>query len=372
MDSIQTSITSKDLAETNRERVLRLIYSEKQITRRSIGDYLNLSTPTVAKIVDKLVQEGLIEESGSQQSSGGRKPKTLSFVPFARFAVGVSITSNHLRLVLVDLWGSVHSTRNYRIKFEATDAYLQQVAEIINQFIYHINFDQSKLLGVGISICGTVRENSLVVEYSSLLGIRNWDISYLTKVIEYPILIINDAYAAGSIAARTNDRMNRMFYVSISDGISGAYIINNDILNGFNNRAGAIGHMVVPRYEENSVGTFEEVCSTCVLTNPFQESLETFFVKLEEGEPEHEKAWDVYMHNLARGLANIRFVVDVAIVIGGSISSYLEEYVDRIIELIHEIDPFEDKLPFIRVAASGPTVAASGAALQFVVNYLDF
>lgn len=373
MDTIQETVTAKMLAETNRSRVLQLLYNEKTLTRRSIGDTLNLSAPTVGKIVDRLLKEGLVTEGDVLLSSNGRRPKTISFVPTSHYSLGLEITRHKLRLVIVDLWGTVTYSKNYPLSFEKGSAYLKSLAEIINAFIDSSMLDKQTFLGIGIAVSGICRTNSLTVEYSSILDVHNWDLSELKGLLDYPIILINDSYAAGYMEFRHTTRMNKMFYLSVSEGISGALLINNQIFTGHNNRAGFIGHMKIPAQGENGLecGNFETYCSTSVLTRPFNEPLDAFFVELKKKEPQHVAVWHTYMHNLAVAIGNIRSLVDIAIVIGGTLSKYIDDYTEELLQLISKNNPFSDNSIYVRVGYYTDNTTAVGAALQFVDRFLD-
>ena len=371
MENVPATVTTKMLAEANRARVLQLLYNEKQLTRRAIGDALNLSAPTVSKIVDKLIEEGLIEDGAMLQSSGGRKPRTLSFVPTSHYAVGVEITVHRVRMVVVDLWGSIYTVKSQALEFEASNEYLAELANVIRSFIRKSRVEEGILLGIAISVCGVVRANSLVIEYSSTLNVRDWDLSALKDAFDLPFILINNAYAAGFMEFRNNARMNRMFYIFISEGVSGAYLINNEILTGFNNRAGSIGHMLIPGMEGGH-GTFEEYCSIQVLTEAFHETLDAFFTELKKGEPTRVKLWDRYLFHLAEGISNVRSLVDIAIVLGGPLANYMDDYLDRLLELTEHNNPFKEKVVYIRMSFGGENACAAGAAMQFVNRFLDF
>lgn len=378
MDNIQTGLTTRMLAENNRARVLQLLYNEKQLTRRAICDTLNLSAPTVAKIVEKLVEEGLIQDGVTLQSSGGRKPKTLSFIPTSHNAIGVEIMTGTIRLVLVDLWGAINFARTYALPFECSDAYLETVASHIKTFIQRSRINPDKLLGIGISICGSIRTNSMVVEYSSLLGVRDWDMSRLAELLEYPVRLINDAYAAGFMEFKMNTRMNRMYYISLSEGVDGAMLVDDEIFTGYNNRAGSIGYMPIPGIVDDGVsrsikrGLLDDFCSTRVLTEPFNETLDSFFLQLRRGEEAHQKIWNVFLENLAIGISTIRSIVDIAIVLGGTLGPYMDEYLDTLLELCEHFNPIHETANYILVAYCGGNASAVGAALRFVNQFLDF
>ena len=279
--------------------------------------------------------------------------------------------------MIVDLWGSIYTTKSFQIEFEASERYLRTVSQTINTFIDRSQIDEKQILGIGIAICGIVHGDSLIVEYSSTLNVRNWDISLLGEELRFPIMLINDAYAAGCIEIRNSTRMNKMFYLSLSEGISGALLIDNEVFTGYNNRAGAIGSMLIPAIGRDAnasplQNSFETNCSSTVLTKAFDESLEVFFLMLKKKEPRHVELWDTYLQNLAIAISNIRNLVDVAIVLGGTLGPYLDDHVDRLLDLTMQHSPFQEKAIFIRVAYHANNAASVGAAMQFVNRFLDF
>ena len=91
-------------------------------------------------------------ESGTFNSTGGRKPRIIQCVPDVRLALGMDITAHHLNLVLTDLMGTVLANQRLQLKYENTDRYYEQVREQLEAFVFRSGVQEERILGVGISL----------------------------------------------------------------------------------------------------------------------------------------------------------------------------------------------------------------------------
>jgi len=62
----------------SRQRILKYISKEKEVSRNEIAKGLSLSMPTVLAMTKELITEGVIEEVGAFESTGGRRAKKLT------------------------------------------------------------------------------------------------------------------------------------------------------------------------------------------------------------------------------------------------------------------------------------------------------
>ena len=87
-----------ELRKMNRNRVFRALYHTTQpLTKQDLAYQLSMSLPTLTQNLSELMAMGLVDNSETAGSSGGRKPRILSVVPGARWALGVEISSRHIR-----------------------------------------------------------------------------------------------------------------------------------------------------------------------------------------------------------------------------------------------------------------------------------
>ncbi len=97
--------SSIELKKINRNNIYQLVYTEERISKAEIAKRLDISFPTVTQNLRELMEEGLVMEKGSFESTGGRKAKGICVDSDARKALGIDITKNHISAVLVNLKG---------------------------------------------------------------------------------------------------------------------------------------------------------------------------------------------------------------------------------------------------------------------------
>jgi Mn-dependent DtxR family transcriptional regulator len=59
------TITAADMREINRSAILEIIRRESPISRSAIAERLDVSLPTVMRIVEELIEEGYVRAEGS-------------------------------------------------------------------------------------------------------------------------------------------------------------------------------------------------------------------------------------------------------------------------------------------------------------------
>ncbi|MFE3857356.1 ROK family protein [Streptomyces griseorubiginosus] len=82
------------------------------ISRLELAERTGLTPQAVSKITGRLRDEGLAAEAGRRASTGGKPRTVLRLVPEAGHAVGVHLDRDALRLVLVNLAGTVVGERS--------------------------------------------------------------------------------------------------------------------------------------------------------------------------------------------------------------------------------------------------------------------
>ena len=83
--------------------ILNLLWSERDISRADLARRTNLSRSTVSAIINDLLRTGLVEETRTGVSSGGRRPILLQFQDQSSFIVGIELGATHVSCVLTDL-----------------------------------------------------------------------------------------------------------------------------------------------------------------------------------------------------------------------------------------------------------------------------
>ena len=96
--------TATERRRLTRNRIYRYLYSAPQgRSKQEIADDLGLSTPTVHQNLAELLRAELVQTNGMRESTGGRRAVQLSVAENARFALGVSVSGEHFRILAANL-----------------------------------------------------------------------------------------------------------------------------------------------------------------------------------------------------------------------------------------------------------------------------
>ncbi|NEA61593.1 ROK family transcriptional regulator [Streptomyces sp. SID12488] len=99
------------------------------ISRLELAERTGLTPQAVSKITARLRNEGLAAQAGHRASTGGKPRTVLRLVPEAGHAVGVHLDRDEVRVVLVDLMGTVVGERRAPLDLGAgADAVIEGVA----------------------------------------------------------------------------------------------------------------------------------------------------------------------------------------------------------------------------------------------------
>ena len=360
-----------EVKKINKNTIYKYILNNSRVSKQKIAVSLNMSMPTVLQNLKELSKENLIKEEGKFESSGGRKAKAISINEDARYSLGIDITKNHISLVLVNLYGNV--VKHIRLKkiFNYTDNYFSWMHKSIDDFIKEI--DINKILGAGVSIPGIIDKSGKYITSSYVLGIKNVECSNFSKYIPLECIFINDANAAGFAESRYID--NDAVYLSLSDSVGGAIILNKKLYTGENIRAGEFGHITIePKGKKcycGKIGCLDCYTKANLLSGLAEGKLDMFFKELKNGNKQFLKAWNNYLYYLSIAVNNLRMSFDCDIIIGGYIGSYFKDYIEDFRTMVSQSNIFENNADYIKVCRHHFEGSALGAALLHIHNFIE-
>src|SRR5436309_8818616 len=91
--------------EINRQIALSLIRARQPISRADLARSMNMRRGGVSLLVNELIEEGIIFEGATGETSRGRKPKFLFVDTRSRCAVAVDIRPTRTYFMVTDLVG---------------------------------------------------------------------------------------------------------------------------------------------------------------------------------------------------------------------------------------------------------------------------
>jgi len=104
------------IRDINRQIVLNYVREREPISRAEIARETELQRSTVSAIVDCLIGEGLVEEIGAGESTGGRRPTLLRLRTAGAIAIGVALTPSSTTIATSDLAGRVLRQQSFKLE----------------------------------------------------------------------------------------------------------------------------------------------------------------------------------------------------------------------------------------------------------------
>lgn len=374
-----------EVKKINRNKVFRYINSHEMTSNPNIASTLGLSTPTVMQLVNELKEQGLVVEVGEYASTGGRKAAAIATKKEKYYAIGLDITQNHIGFVLTDLSGDVIKHKRIQCKYRNEADYYIELAGLVELFLGDYPNDEKQFLGYGISIPGIIDKKNEKIVYSHALKITNVSFSKFKSQLGEACVFVNDANAAAIAEIYHDVIRSDMVYLSLSNSVGGAIIkvkqeeyanqrIENLLYKGSNGRAGEFGHMTLVPIGEvcycGKVGCADSYISAKCLSDYVQsERIEPFFERLDDND-EIKAVWMSYIKYLAVMINNLRMIFDSPVIIGGYVGSFIEPYLDQLIDEVERRNTFEVDGNYVKPCKYKVEASALGAALWEIDKFI--
>lgn len=366
---------NSNIKEYNQEKILRLLRGYSSMTKQEIGQALGLSMPTTLQNVNEMLEKGILEEGGVNESTGGRRAVKIQLNRKAGYFAGIDITTNSVKYAAVDLTGEVCGSREIPLVFRDEPEVYEIIGSELDDFLKKGRI-KSKIAGVGISFPGIIDMREGRIMRSHIFNLEYVSLDRFFKVIPYPVIVENDANCM-SYAELTVDKSDYI-YLSLNPSVGGALMKGGKPVTGDGFRAGEMGHMIlVPGGNTcycGKEGCADAYLSPKVLTKECG-TLAAFFREVQEGKETAVQMWEDYLEYLAILVSNLRMLLDMDIIIGGEVGGFLEPYMDDLCARTLKYDKFARDIDYIRPCTRTDLAGAAGAALlaleQFVGSILE-
>jgi predicted NBD/HSP70 family sugar kinase len=236
-------------ADHNQRVTLHAIRVCGSLTRVDLAGITGLTPPAIANITRRLLQDGLIEEAGQRRGGRGQPPTKLVVRRNACYSIGVNIDRDHITVVLVDFSGRTLARVSEEVAFALPDHVRSLYERSIERMLDSADVDPSKLVGIGVAVpddLGSVDLPGRPPAYAAWNGI---DMAALfAEPLNLPVFLENDAAAAatGEMQLGLGQKHGSFFYVLLSAGLGGGFVVDGAYVRGANGRSGELGFMLAP------------------------------------------------------------------------------------------------------------------------------
>ena len=230
--------------ELLKKKIIHYYIANGDATIADLGREMDLSIPTVTKLVAELQDDGYILDFGKQETNGGRKPNIYGLNPASGYFVGVDMLKDKLNIAAIDFKGDkVQLEENIPYQLENTPASLEQFCKIIDDFIVSLPVEQNKILAIGVNITGRVNPAS-GYSYSIFYFEEKPLAQILEERLQTKVFIENDSramtygeYMKGVVQGEKN-----ILFVNMAWGLGLGIIIDGNLYYGKSGFSGEFGH----------------------------------------------------------------------------------------------------------------------------------
>ncbi|EPH16365.1 ROK family transcriptional regulator [Hoylesella oralis] len=228
-----------------KSKIIEYIILNGNSTNTDLSKELNLSVPTVSKIINEMCEDSFVIEYGKLETTEGRKPNLYGLNPDSGYFIGVDIKQNTVNIGQMNFRGDlVELSMDEPYRFQNTPEALDELCVHIQHFIDNLNIAREKILDININISGRVNPDT---GYS--YSLFNFSEVPLTKLLSDKIgcqvTIDNDTramtfgeYMKGCVKGEKD-----ILFVNLSWGLGLGIVIDGNLYKGKSGFSGEFGHM---------------------------------------------------------------------------------------------------------------------------------
>ncbi|HEX5154128.1 MAG TPA: ROK family protein [Parafilimonas sp.] len=236
-----------------KKRIIKEIYFSSLISCADLSEKINKSLPLTTKMLNELIGEGIVTETGHAASTGGRRPAMYSLKRGVMYVIAVAMDQLVTRIALVDMSDStIKEITEFELKLDKNSTALFELTKNIEEFINSCSIPKDKIIGVGIGMPGFINSKK-GINYTFLSAGETSIDHYISQRLALRVFIDNDssliALAELKFGAARN-KLNAMV-VNISWGIGLGLVLNGELFRGSDGFAGEFSH--IPLFNNNKL-----------------------------------------------------------------------------------------------------------------------
>lgn len=273
--------------DANEVKLLNSIIEHQPISRANLAKLNALNKTTTSAVVNQLIEEQLVYESGvgSSTFTGGRKPILLEFNPKTAVALSIELGENYIQSCLAFLNGEIIHYFEKKAAVIQSDTIVDTLKCLIDQHLEHLPQTPNGLVGITIGVHGVTLHNR--VTFSPFYHLVDIDIqACLQAIYQCPVYLENEANLSAIGEYTFVTEKDRIINVNIKTGIGAGVIQYGKLMTGSNGRFGEIGHTILfPGGRECPCGNFgclERYASSKALFRSIKERMAIDFIEIDE------------------------------------------------------------------------------------------
>lgn len=375
------TIRSSQMRLINRSAILEYVRLNSPTSRTGIANDLDLSLPTVTRVVNGLFDEHLLIESGQASEGIGRSRNLLSYNKEAYSVIGIDLGGTKLYGALANIGGQIMHEVTIEHHETTDEESLALVVSMVADLLAHAPADQP-VRGIAVGAPGVTDNHNGIVEWAPSLNWRDYPLrDRLEDRFGLSVCVDNDVNLAvlGEHWFGTGQGVQNMVLISIGTGVGAGLIVDGALHRGFSKASGEVGYLVPSIRHLNRTyegfGALEQIVSGTAIGErgakhrpsngkPASVRSEDVFAAARRGEPWAEQVIEETIDYLALAIANINTILDVElIVLSGGVARQSDLLISGVYKRINGVIP---RTPRIEESILGRRATVLGAIVMVV------
>lgn len=393
MPGANHATSQASVSESNRSRILRHLYHNGIRSRAQIAKALGLTPAAITKITARLIDAGIIEETGDMEGRKNRRSIGLRLDGSRFHVIGVKFARSLVEVGVFDLDGNALSIEDLPT---VSDETIPDTIATIHATINDLLDADDAILTVGMAVPGPyLRNRGYTAVVSSMQGWREVNfIDEFSHAFRVPVFVEQDA-RAGALAQRlfaTDGTCDNLAYYLLGEGIGLGVIDHGTLVNGQLGTATELGHTSVDidgrPCDCGNVGCLERYCSAVAIHHDIdasgvlgpdsrsmthRDACTALFAAADAGDGRAVEILDHALRYIGFGCVTICNMFNPErIIIGDILAAGGQRLLDRVIEITRRhVNPDIFRATTITLSELPSDAAVTGAAAVAITQFLE-
>lgn len=256
MNSVTTSPAMRGsnhvgMRQFNERIVLQAIRHHGAIPKADLARLTQLSTQTVAIIVGRLLDDGLLLKQDRVRGKIGQPSVPLSLNPQGAFSVGIQVGRRSLELLVADFCGQPVQRLEVHYDYPDPDRLFASMSKGLQTLQRRMGELWSRTVGVGLTAPLSLHKWADLMGGQAAHALARWEHMDLPREVQrltdLPVVFAKDTTAAcvAELLQGQGRSVRSFLYIFVGTFIGGGLVLSGHIVNGDRGNAGAIGSLPV-------------------------------------------------------------------------------------------------------------------------------
>lgn len=248
------------------------------ISKQEIKELSGLTTSTLTRVLEELVDAGFIVGVGLGDSTGGRPPILYQTNATYAYIFGLDISRVNTKLILCNMHLEKIDFHIWKMNERMTPEHLlQEVVLVSKHMMEKHGLKREAILGMGVGAVGPLDRRSGIITAPQNFPSSGWEHveinAWIQEKLGIEVYLDSGANTAllGEYWHDTTDRLEHLLYVHIGVGIRSSMMVGGNLVYGAVDMEGAAGQMIIqtdgipPRHTSGNYGCWESYTSIYAL-----------------------------------------------------------------------------------------------------------